>query len=437
MLCNTLLLKTSAAAGSTSSGIVGRGLKYNKKSKSNKSLVHKTGFKSGNKSQKSSRKISKGSLLSAKSSSRKVTSIPWSAPSRQPSTENGSSNINPSKSESPSSKELNDISSAPTIFPSSLAEKMPASSHSLPSFEPSTTPSESSYKLPIQNIRVKIQIQRSLWTRTLLEYSKENLHFTMVRYISSILNTTYSNRFLEIVLLMEEISSEEEFIEIQVSGITLFRGEPRTTTSTLTELIRASLEDDSFQNELLTSSTDDTMETVTSIEATLGHKNNEVNSNESRSDLFAPQIYTILFSCAGIAAFMLFRMHQQITRRRLEDDTSTCTPPERIHSSLSMGHSLDSVTCSSMKNNSNAASAVIGGKPGGAEEDVSYVSAFDNVCFQNVLGVHSESIPEGRCDDSFYVVWENAIATPKLSNFSKKNKRDEMKNESERTHISI
>jgi hypothetical protein len=423
MLCNALLLKTSAAGGTAGSD-VGRRLKHSKKSKSYKSRVHKTGFKSGNKSQKSSRK-SKGSLPSAKSPSRKVTSIPWSAPSRQPSTENGSSNINLSQSESPSSKELNDVSSAPTIFPSALAEKSPAPSHSLPSFEPSTTPPESSYKLPIQNIRVKIQIQRSSWTRKLLEYSKENLQFTMVRYISSILNTTYSNRFLEFVLLLEEISSEEEFIEIQVSGITLFRGEPRTTTSTMTELIRASLEDDSFQNELLTSSTDDTMKVVTNIKATLGHINDEVNSNESRSDSLAPQVYTILFSCAGIAAFVLFRMHQ-ITRRRLEDDTSTCTPPERVHSSLSLGHSLDSVTCSSMKNNSNAACSVIvvGKTPAAGAEDVSYVSAFDNVCFHNVLGVHSESIPEDRCDDSFYVVWENAIATPKLSNFSKRRTRE-------------
>jgi hypothetical protein len=79
-----------------------------------------------------------------------------------------------------------------------------------------------------------------------------------------------------------------------------------------------------------------------------------------------------------------------------------------------------------MKNNSNAACSVIvvGKTPAAGAEDVSYVSAFDNVCSHNVLGVHSESIPEDRCDDSFYVVWENAIATPKLSNFSKRRTRE-------------
>jgi hypothetical protein len=220
---------------------------------------------------------------------------------------------------------------------------------------------------------------------------------------------------IDLVLFMEHIASEDKLIEVRLSGATLFRGEPRTTSSTLTELIRSSLEDDSFQNEFYTSSNDDTVKTVTYIEAALGLLKDDKTSNISSSDSLSPQLYTILFSFAGITALVLFRLHQ-LTRRRYEDDTSTCSPHERVYSTLSLGHSLDSVTCSSLKNNSNAASVME--MPA---DNVSYESAFDNMCLHKVLGVHNNGIPEGRCDDSFYNVW---IANPKLINFSKKGNRE-------------
>lgn len=386
------------------------------KSKSSQRLMHKKGGKSGKKSTKSSKK-SKGSSLSTKSSSHKVTSIPWRTPSYQPSFWTGPSNNEQSRSESPSSKASNDMSSAPSILSTVLAQKTPSLSPNLSFSGPSTRPSESSYKVLIHDIRVRIHIEGSSRTRNLFEYSNENLYFIMKHYISSILNNIFSYRFIELVLFMEHIASEDELIEVRLSGATLFRGEPRTTNSTLTELIRSSLEDDSFQNEFYTSSNDDTVKAVTYIEAALGLLKDDKTSNISSSDSLSPQLYTILFSFAGITALVLFRLHQ-LTRRGYEDDTSTCSPPERIYSTLSLGHSLDSVTCSSLKNNSNASSPVMG-MPA---DDVSYESLFDNVCFHKVLGVHNDGIPEGRCDNSFDNVWKNEIATPKLSNFSKKGK---------------
>jgi hypothetical protein len=395
---------------------ISRNLKASKKgsmmkySKSHKSFGNKGGNKSDKKSQKSSRK-SPGTKSSTKLSSDKIAAVPSNAPSYQPFFWNGPSKSERCRSESPSS-------SAPTIASSALAEKTSAPSPLPPTSEPSELPSESSYKVPIQDMRVRIYIQgSSTLTRRLYEYSNTNLYYIMVQYVSSVLKATSSSMFIELLLFMEEIVSEEESIEVEVSGMALFRGEPRLTSSTLTELIRSSLEDESFHDEILNSSHDDALKAVTNIEATISPKSDEMDLKISGGDSIVPQLYTLLFSCTGIAALVLFRIHH-VSRRGVKDDTSTCSPPERIYSTLSLNNSLDSITCSSMKNNSNAASIM-----GTPAADVSYESAFDNVCFNKVLGVHNDCIPEGRCDISFYEAWENAVATPRLSNFSKRGEK--------------
>lgn len=419
IICMLLLSEISSASE------ISRNLKASKKgsmmkySKSHKSFGHKKGSKSDKKSQKSSQK-SKGTKSSTTLSSDKVAAVPSSVPSCQPFFWNGPSKYERCRSESPSSNELKGHSPAPTIASSALAEKTSAPSSRPPTSEPSGLPSESSYKVPIQDMRVRIYIQESsTLTRSLYEYSTTNLNHIMVQYISSVLNTTYSSMFIELLLFMEEVISDQESIEVQVSGMTLFRGEPRLASSTLTELIRSSLEEESFRDEILNSSHDDALKAVTNIEAAIGVKSDEMDLNISGGDSIAPQLYTILFSCTGIAAFVLFRIHH-VSRQRFEDDTSTCSPPERIYSTLSLNHSLDSITCSSMKNTSNAASIM--GTSTGADV-VSYESAFDNVCFHKVLGDPNDCIPEGRCDISFYEAWENSVDTPRLSNFRKRSEK--------------